>query len=1104
MKRLIFVALAFLVGCNGMGSGTNRFLPAGPGQSAPDAVAAAGATTPARAERTKMHLTLTIPRRHRREHANALHPSTISSLTQSIRVVVNSGAAQVFTATPSSSACHIGTSGTVCTFVVDAPVGSDKFVITTYSGVGGTGAALDQGSAVFNVVKGENNAPSIRLGPVVSTTADTGVGSLRYAIGSANAGDTIMMLLPSGSTIVVATPLTVSNRVSIAGPGVTASARRRGEHPKATYAGISISGNGTQQIFSIQAGATVAISGLILTQGNATAGPGGAISNAGTLTLTADVLSANTTTASSPLLVRAPHTSGAHHKKHQGPAPLHRDRAIRHPHCSTVYMIGGAVYNDGALIVSGTTFDGNSVDTTKSSCIYGYGGAVFNDTNGLFFSSGNVYTNNAAYDGGAVYNYSEYGQATFTGDLFNGNLGCTAATGCATSGCSSTCTSYAEGDGAAIYDDSGPGVTITSSVFENNVVGGGTPGSYGYGGALYLDTGSPAVTGSTFTNNLAGGGVSNESEGYGGAVYWCGSSAGMHLNNDTFTGNAAGGDYYGQGGAIDTCEPFSGSNDTFTSNAAFGNGSVQSSNGEAEGGAIYDDDGMALSNCTFKSNVVTGSEEGYGGAVYDDDPSSIASSTFTSNSAVGTGATGDDSYAYGGAIYNNDGLASSNNAYTSNTATVKGADAYAAYGGAIYSDDPFSTSHDTFTSNAVVAIGGSDPEAWAGAIYNNDGMTMTGDVLTLNSATGPYESYGGALYSDDSGTAISNSAFTSNTASGGYEGWGGGIYDYDGLSMGGTLISGNTATQRGGGIYADGHETLANVTISGNRVTGGAYEDGGGGYYNYSSLTMTNSTISGNTATVAGTYAGGGGLYSDGSLSITGTTISGNAVLGSPPSGSGGGGMFIYDGGNILNSTISGNNSSRDGGGLQNDGSGLTFTNVTFFGNAATSTGGNISNTDTMYIGNSIVGGGAAATGPDASNSSTLSSNDYNVIQTAVAGTALSGTTTHNQQVNPLLLTLTNNGGPTFTIADTLASPGRADIPFAASMCNGYTGTNVDQRGFLRGGGVLGRCDAGAYEFAGVASSARQAPVPAVHGSHNHAPHGKHHIHSVRGAQQRN
>ncbi|HTA37542.1 MAG TPA: hypothetical protein VK760_00630, partial [Candidatus Acidoferrales bacterium] len=381
MKRLIFVAVAFLVGCNGMGSGANRFLPGSPGAIAPDAAGSGvSSASDARGARTKLHLTMTIPKRHRHGRVANEHPSTISSLTQSVGVTVNGGTAQVFNATPSSAACHIGPSGTVCTFVVDAPVGADTFVIATYSGPGGGGAKLDQGSAVFTVVKGKSNAPSVRLGPVVSSTADSGVGSLRFAIGAANAGDTIMLLLPAGSKIVLATPLTVSNRVSIAGPGVTASARHRSVRPDTTYAGISISGNGTQQIFTIQAGATMTISGLILTKGNAAVSPGGAINNAGTLTLTNDVLFDNTTTGVSPLAMRAPRAMhGAKiRKKHAGQA-IHHDGAIRRPHCSSTYLIGGAVYNDGLMIVSGTTFDGNSVSSALATCVYGYGGAVFND-----------------------------------------------------------------------------------------------------------------------------------------------------------------------------------------------------------------------------------------------------------------------------------------------------------------------------------------------------------------------------------------------------------------------------------------------------------------------------------------------------------------------------------------------------------------------------------------------------------------------------------------------------------------------------------------------------------------------------------------------------
>ena len=602
MKRLIFVTLAFLVGCNGMGSGgANRFLPAGPetaaGVHAPTGPAVGWMPAARRGAKIKVEVTMTIPKRHRRDQARLEHPATISPLTQSVSIAVNGGGAHVFAATPSSAACHIGPSGTVCTFAVDAPVGSDTFVITTYSGASGSGAKLDQGSAVFNVVKGKNNNPSIRLGPVVSSTADTGVGSLRYAIGAANSGDTIMLLLPTGSTITLSTPLTISNRVSIAGPGVSASARHRDARPDTSYAGVSISGNNSQQLFAIQAGATVTISGLILTQGNATVSPGGAINNAGTLTLVSDVLTANTTTVTAPLAVRAPHKShGSNKHPHAAPA------GMRHPHCSTTYVIGGAIYNDATLIVSGTTFDGNTVSSDFSSCIQGYGGAVFNDYYGIFLSTGNLYTNNAAYEGGAVFNYSEYGQASFESDTFNGNLGCTAATGCPTTGCTTSCTAYAEGYGAAIYDEYGPGVNIDSSVFENNVVGGNTPDGYGEGGALYLDEGGPTVTNSTFTGNVAGGGSSNESEGYGGAIYWDGSRV-MQLTNDKFTSNVAGGDYYGEGGAINAYEPFSGNNDTFTSNVALGSGSEQYTDGECEGGAIYQDDGLTLTNSTFTGNV---------------------------------------------------------------------------------------------------------------------------------------------------------------------------------------------------------------------------------------------------------------------------------------------------------------------------------------------------------------------------------------------------------------------------------------------------------------------------------------------------------------------
>jgi hypothetical protein len=205
---------------------------------------------------------------------------------------------------------------------------------------------------------------------------------------------------------------------------------------------------------------------------------------------------------------------------------------------------------------------------------------------------------------------------------------------------------------------------------------------------------------------------------------------------------------------------------------------------------------------------------------------------------------------------------------------------------------------------------------------------------------------------------------------------------------------------------------------------------------------------------------------------MAGSTVSGNAVRGSFAN-SGGGGIMALGNSSIFNSTIANNHSSIDGGGFE------TFNNATIFlgqdtlyQNSAVGAGGNIDNPYQLELLNSIVAGGSAAVGPDIANAGTLASGDYNIIQTAVAGNGLSGTTTHNLQVNPALLALTNNGGPTFTAADQSASPGRAHIPFVALACGSlgvpYT---VDQRGFARGTG--GFCDVGAYEFAATPTAAR-------------------------------
>lgn len=107
------------------------------------------------------------------------------------------------------------------------------------------------------------------------------------------------------------------------------------------------------------------------------------------------------------------------------------------------------------------------------------------------------------------------------------------------------------------------------------------------------------------------------------------------------------------------------------------------------------------------------------------------------------------------------------------------------------------------------------------------------------------------------------------TISGGRSDLGGGIRNRGALTLERNVVSGNSASSAGGGLYDNGSQTTAilSSTFTGNGagLGGGLYTEGG--------RTITNSTFSGNDA--AGS---GGGVYSDGPITITGSTISGNTA----------------------------------------------------------------------------------------------------------------------------------------------------------------------------------------------------------------------------------
>lgn len=158
----------------------------------------------------------------------------------------------------------------------------------------------------------------------VSNTNNSGTGSLREAISSANANnarDTITFSV-TGTITLTGSDLTVTDDVSgadltIDGPGANS---------------LAVNGGGNDRVFFINSGANATIEGLAVTGGSNT-DFGGGIRNAGTLTVNNATVSDNSATGS-----------------------------------------GGGIYNNGTLTINSSTVSGNSAD---------FAGGIFSGTSSV-------------------------------------------------------------------------------------------------------------------------------------------------------------------------------------------------------------------------------------------------------------------------------------------------------------------------------------------------------------------------------------------------------------------------------------------------------------------------------------------------------------------------------------------------------------------------------------------------------------------------------------------------------------------------------------------------------------------------------------------------
>jgi hypothetical protein len=181
------------------------------------------------------------------------------------------------------------------------------------------------------------------------------------------------------------------------------------------------------------------------------------------------------------------------------------------------------------------------------------------------------------------------------------------------------------------------------------------------------------------------------------------------------------------------------------------------------------------------------------------------------------------------------------------------------------------------------------------------------------------------------------------------------------LTLNNDVITGNKASDQGGGIDNEGGLIMTNCTVSGNS----AVNSGGGIMSTFQvATTITGSTISGNVVKSQEIEpgGGGGGIWSDGSLTLINSTVSANAVYGAAGSGVTGG-YDAYGGGldslgngdyTILSCTFSGN--LAEGGTAQSGTAGQAFG-----GGALLVTSGTIANC--TFNGNVAVGGSSTSGG---------------------------------------------------------------------------------------------------------------------------------------------
>jgi Dockerin type I domain len=586
---------------------------------------------------------------------------------------------------------------------------------------------------------------------IVTTLNDSGAGSLRQTIAGAASGDTIQFASSlSGGTIVLTTgELTIGQNLTITGLGAS---------------NLSISGNIASTIFAISAAATVSISSLTLTDGNAGVGIGGGIYNDGSLTLTNCTLSADsaTVTVATGLGFNGADAGdgGGIFNDAAGTLVLNGTTIT-----SSRADVGGAIYNNGGhvtltnseLFNSSAEQGGGLLNTgggvvnitgstiTQDNALEEAGGGICNENSTLTITSSTVTSNVAATYGGGIANLAD-GTLTVNSTMLQSNT--------------------ADQYGGGIFNFTGATVTINnnSTILSNNAVG---LSGAGFGGGLFNYEGTANISGSSFNGNtttFVGSGLAD----FAGTVNITGAT---FVNNGN-TSNQAGGALYIFADTVTIASS------TFSSNEA------------QFGGAIYQDNNSSLvvSASTLQNNTAVM----YGGGAYISSTAFFSNSTIAGNqaqfggglisfgaiTAADTTIAGNVASSSGGGIYVNSNETASlyNTIVATNTLSnhttasdITGTlDHILASGQSRSSNNLIGTGGSGGLSNGIRGnIVGSNPKL--GALQNNGGPTNT---MALQTGSPAINAGSNALAVDANGHAL-----TTDQRGAGFSRIGGGVVD---------------------------------------------------------------------------------------------------------------------------------------------------------------------------------------------------------------------------------------------------------------------------------------------------------------------------------------